>query len=188
MARPAVFLDRDGTLNVEKNYLYRYQDWEWIPGAVEAIRLLRQAGYLAIVASNQAGIARGLYTQQDVDYLHRQVSAALAAQGAAVDAYYYCPHHPEYGERLVCGCRKPAPGLLLQAQRDWDIDLARSFVIGDRLRDLKAGWAAGVTSLLVATGYGAQDHGYAPSGTRYFPDVLGAAKWILANAPHPGTE
>jgi len=152
---PAVFLDRDGTINVEKNYLHSMQDWEWIPGAQDAIKLLRDAGYLVVVVSNQAGIARGYYTSEDVVALHLYVQKELLELGAGVDAYYWCPHHPDFGSG--CNCRKPAPGMLLQAAQDLNIDLAASWMVGDKAIDVQAGLAAGVSSLLVQTGYGVKD-------------------------------
>lgn len=152
MARPAIFVDRDGTLNVEKNYLHRFEDWEWIPGAVEAIKAFNEAGYLVIVISNQAGVARGMYSEADINRLHAHVDEELCRLSARIDAYYYCPHHPEFGENRDCACRKPSPGLIFQAQQDWGIDLSRSWMIGDKMSDIEAGEIAGVKSMLV--GYG----------------------------------
>lgn len=150
--KPAVFLDRDGTINVEKNYLYRYEDWEWIPGAPQAISRLNKAGYLVVVVSNQAGVARGLYTEHDVDVLHDQVSVALEAFGAHIDAYFYCPHHPDFSG--ACTCRKPSPGMLTKAADMLNIDMRRSWMIGDKAIDVIAGQRAGVKGVLVESGYG----------------------------------
>lgn len=149
---PAVFLDRDGTINVEKNYLHRYEDWEWIPGAPQAISRLNKAGYLVVVVSNQAGVARGLYTEHDVNALHDQVSAALDAFGAHIDAYFYCPHHPDFTGK--CSCRKPSPSMLKAAAEELNIDLSRSWMIGDKVIDVEAGRLAGTKGILVRTGYG----------------------------------
>ena len=179
MARRAVFLDRDGTINVEKSYLYRLEDWEWIPGAIDAIRNLNHAGYLVIVVTNQAGIARGMYGEEDVRRLHEQTDAVLAPLGARIDAYYYCPHHPDFGARIACSCRKPSPGMILQASRDWDIDLSHSYIVGDKLADVEAGLAAGVTPILVATGYGAESRSALASGVHWVADVGAAARLIL---------
>ena len=154
---PAVFLDRDGTINIEKNYLYRIEDLELIPGTGEGIALLNRAGYRVVVVSNQSGIGRGFYKESDVHLLHRHLDSLLASFDARIDAYYYCPHHPEHGQgeyRRECACRKPLPGMLLQAAADLDLDLDRSFMIGDKLVDLEAGKAAGCRTLLVRTGYG----------------------------------
>lgn len=150
----AVFLDRDGTINIEKNYLYKSDDWEWIEGSVEAIKGFNRLGYLVIVISNQAGVARGLYNCEDVDRLHDYVSRLLEVAGAKIDGYYYCPHHPGYGEVRDCDCRKPKAGLLFKAQAEYAIDLKKSYMIGDKASDILAGYEAGVTSILVTTGYG----------------------------------
>lgn len=181
MARPAVFIDRDGTLNVEKNYLHRWEEWEWIPGAVDAIKRLNAVGYLVIVTSNQAGIARGYYTERDVLELHQRVDADLKARGGRIDAYYYCPHHPEHGEVRDCGCRKPEPGMLLEAAQEHDIDLLHSFMIGDKSSDIEAGLAVGATPILVLTGYGEQERTEVPPSTFIARDVARACDWILGS-------
>jgi D-glycero-D-manno-heptose 1,7-bisphosphate phosphatase len=153
----AVFLDRDGTINVEKEYLYKVEDFEFIPGAPEAIKSLKDAGFLVIVVSNQSGIGRGYFDEQAVEALHRHIQEELAGHGTSIDAFYFCPHHPEKGVgdyKIVCDCRKGEPGMLLQAANDHDIDLHRSFMIGDKLADVEAGERAGCQSILVMTGYG----------------------------------
>src|SRR5450830_850444 len=172
--RSCVFIDRDGTLNVEKNYLHKYADWEWIPGSVDMLRQLHAAGFLAIVVTNQAGVARGYYDAAAIDELHVRVGEDLAAAGARIDAYYYCPHHPLYGLQRDCHCRKPAPGMLLQAAKDWDIDLAKSWMVGDKLSDIEAGLTAGVRCVMVETGYGREEMEHCP------PDVLLAADFAAA--------
>lgn len=179
MARPAVFIDRDGTLNVEKNYLHRWEDWEWIPGAVDAIKRLNAAGYAVIVTTNQAGIARGYYTEADVLALHQRVDANLKAHGGRIDAFYYCPHHPQHGEVRACDCRKPEPGMLVQAAREHNLDLAHSFIIGDKAADVLAGLNAGVTPILVLTGYGQAEQQEVPAATFIARDVAAAVDWIL---------
>jgi len=181
MSNAAVFLDRDGTINVEKNYLHRYEDWEWIPGAVEAIREFNEKGFLVIVISNQAGIARGLYSVSDLSVLHENVDNELCRLGARIDAYYYCPHHPDFGHTVACACRKPAPGLLLRARADWGLDLTRSFMIGDKAEDVKAGEAVGVRSILVSTGYGSMHRHLVGSETPYASDLLEASLFIENN-------
>ena len=151
------------------------------PGAIEAIRNLDANGLLVVVVSNQAGIARGLYSERDVILLHEKVNAELYRHGTKIDAFYY-PHHPEFGEKLVCDCRKPAPGLLLKAQRDWDIDSARSFLIGDKADDMRAGEAIGVTPMLVSTGYGTKQRERAGPGITFVEDLLAASRIILRHA------
>ena len=180
MSRRAVFLDRDGTLNVEKEYLHRAEDWEWIPGAIEAIRLLNQAGFVVIVTTNQSGVARGVYSEQAVRELHASVDRWLAAEGAHVDGYYYCPHHPQYGSVRDCDCRKPAPGLLLAAAREHDIDLKNSYVVGDKASDVGAALAVGATPILVATGYGKAERAKVDAKVPFVADVLAAVQRIVA--------
>lgn len=174
--RAAVFLDRDGTLNEEHGYVHRVEQWSWIPGAIDAIRLLNDNGYVVVVVSNQAGIARGYYGHDDVVRLHAQVDRWLQAEGARIDAWYWCPHHPEFG--APCACRKPAPGLLLQAAREHGLDLGRSFLVGDKLSDLDAAVAAGVRPILVATGYGHTMREQLSADVPCFASVLEAARHI----------
>ncbi|PLX75721.1 MAG: D-glycero-beta-D-manno-heptose-1,7-bisphosphate 7-phosphatase [Desulfuromonas sp.] len=155
--RRAVFLDRDGTINIEKDYLYRIEDFQFIPGAPEAIRRFKEAGFLVIVVSNQSGVGRGYYSEDDVDRLHCHIQQELAAYGTCIDAFYFCPHHPQQGEgayRIDCDCRKGEPGMLLQAAGEHGIDLAQSWMVGDKLADLEAGERAGCRTILVLTGYG----------------------------------
>lgn len=180
--RPAVFLDRDGTINVEKSYLYRAEEFEFIPGAPEAIRLLKEAGFLVVVVTNQSGIARGYYDEAAVHRLHRFVDGELARVGAAIDAYYLCPHHPQHGSG-ECACRKPLPGMLLAAAGDLGIDLTRSFIVGDKLADVEAGLRAGCRPLLVKTGYGAVEAAQLPPGVPACADILAAARLIVAESP-----
>lgn len=152
-----VFLDRDGTINVEKNYLYKPEELEFIAGAPEAIRLLNESGYKVVVVTNQAGVARGYYTEEDVKRLHDHMNARLAEFGAHVDAFFYCPHHPEHGVgkyKVECDCRKPKIGMFLQAEKLFDIDKSQSWMIGDNIGDIEAGKNYGVRTILVRTGYG----------------------------------
>jgi D-glycero-D-manno-heptose 1,7-bisphosphate phosphatase len=175
--RRAVFLDRDGTLNVEKKYLFRVEDWEWIPGAVEAIRLLSELGYELVVVTNQAGVARGYYTATDVEQLHRFVADDLASHGLSIAAFHHCPHHPDFGDVRQCDCRKPGAGMLLAAATNLEIDLSRSWMIGDKLIDIEAGRKAGTRSILVRTGYGRGEEARA-GDTIVVEDVLAAARYI----------
>jgi len=174
----AVFLDRDGTINVEKDYLYRADEFEFIAGAEEAIRLLNAAGYLVVVVSNQSGVARGYYTEEDVETLHRHADSLLAAAGARVDAWLYCPHHPNGrgSYALSCRCRKPLPGMLLEAARRYAIDLQASVMIGDKMVDVQAGKAAGCRAVLVRTGYGRQAESELPEGVAVYNDLLEAVR------------
>lgn len=182
VATPAVFLDRDGTINIEKNYLYRIEDWEWIPRTKEAIKEFKQAGYRVVIVSNQAGIARGLYGPSDVDRLHLFVQQQLACIGTSVDAFYYCPHHTAHGENRSCECRKPKPGMLLEAAKALNIDLARSWLVGDKLTDLFAGQAIGVKGVLVQTGYGKQELSHLGPGYLTVADLPAAASLIIQGA------
>lgn len=155
--KPAVFLDRDGTINVEKDYLYKVEDFEFIAGAPLAIKRLKEAGFLVIVVSNQSGIGRGYFDEQAVEMLHRHVQSELASYGTSIDAFYFCPHHPDKGlgkYKIACECRKGEPGMLLQAAKEHNIDLQKSFMVGDKIADIKAGQRAGCKALLVLTGYG----------------------------------
>ena len=151
VARPAVFFDRDGVLNRDKGYVHRREDFEWLDGTKSAIKTLNDRGYLVFVITNQSGIAYGYYGEAAVENLHRWMKEDLAAFGARIDGFYYCPHHPDGAEpayAIVCDCRKPKPGLLLAAMRDWNIDGERSFLIGDKESDIKAAEAAGVRGIL----------------------------------------
>ncbi len=176
--RRAVFLDRDGTINQERGYLYRIEELDFFPGAAQAISLLNRAGFLVVVVSNQSGVARGYYGEDQVEALHRHMTAQLAADGARVDCWLYCPHHPEGSGRyaVTCACRKPLPGMLLEAAERFSIDLAASFMIGDKLSDVQAGLAAGCVPLLVRSGYGADEESRLPPGVAVFDDLLAAAQ------------
>ena len=145
----AIFLDRDGTINYHRGFLTRPEDFELIPGAAEAIKRINRSGYLAVVVSNQPVIARGDCTFLELQIIHDKMETDLGRQGAFVDAIYYCPHHPDRGfpgerpeYKKECDCRKPKPGMLLQAAKEWNIDLAASYIVGDSERDIKAGQAA----------------------------------------------
>ncbi len=141
VARPAAFLDRDGVLNVDHGYVHASEQLDWIAGSPQAVKLLNDAGYLVLVITNQAGVARGYYDEATVKAFHAHMKAELAAQGAHIDAFYYCPHHPEGTVKALavrCDCRKPGPGMLEQAAREWPIDTAASFLIGDKDSDMGA--------------------------------------------------
>ncbi len=187
---PAVFLDRDGTMIDDVGYLGRVEEVRWIPGAIEAVARLNRAGYLVCVTTNQAGIGRGLFTPEAVEAIHAHLAAALAAGGAHVDGWFYCPHHPEAAldtYRLVCPCRKPSPGLIHQACARFPIDLARSFVVGDKPLDMGLAANAGVPGVLVRTGYGAEatrtHPGGVPGAVWVAADLADACTWMLAQPP-----
>ncbi len=179
----AVFLDRDGTINVDKGYFYRPEEFEFEKGSVEAIRLLNEAGYRVFVISNQAGIALGHFNEKQVEELHTWLAAELEQYGARIDGFYYCPHHAKQGigqYKTVCECRKPAPGLLLKAAEAWGLDLARSYMVGDHNSDVEAGRAAGVQSIFVRTGHGYEEEawvaGHVPKADNLYEAVV---KYIL---------
>ncbi len=135
----AVFLDRDGTINVEKNYLYKIEDFEFIDGVLEALKKLSDAGFLLIIITNQSGIARGYYTEKDYEILNSWLLETFAKNGIKISASYFCPHLPDASVeryRTLCNCRKPNTGLFEQAVKDFNIDLKKSFAIGDKIRDL----------------------------------------------------
>ena len=139
--RPAAFLDRDGVLNADRGYVYRPDQLEWIADAPEAVRLLNEGGYYVIVITNQSGVARGYYNESAIHQVHAHMQDRLRAQGAHIDAFYYCPHHPEGAVKefaVRCRCRKPGTGMLDQAAHEWPIDLRRSFLIGDKDADMAA--------------------------------------------------
>ena len=176
-----MFLDRDGTLNVDKGYVYRIEDWEWIPGAIDAIVELKKAGFLVVVVTNQAGIARGYYNEVDVIKLHAWLNEELKKHGAAIDGFYYCPHHPEHGG--ACACRKPMPGMLYEAKQHFQIDLDRSWLVGDKVSDIQAGWAAGVKPILVLTGYGNDACALLKGEVDCTADIAAASNLIISSHP-----
>lgn len=161
LSRPAVFFDRDGTLNEELGYVGELARFHIYPYAAEAVRRVNASGRPAILVTNQAGVARGLYTEADVSALHQHLAAHLAAAGAYLDAIYYCPHHPTKGVNgygVVCDCRKPQPGLLHRAAREHGLNLAQSWIVTDRLAEIAMAHSLGGRGALVLTGYGAADH------------------------------
>ncbi len=157
LPRPAVFLDRDGTLIREVGYLRHPDQVELLPDTVPALRRLQACGYRLIVVSNQSGVARGYFTEAEVNAVHRHLQNLFEQEGISIDAFYYCPHHPEgsvAAYRQECRCRKPSPGMIEQATRDFAIDLSHSAVIGDKASDILLGKQLGLTTILVLTGYG----------------------------------
>lgn len=155
MNRPAVFFDRDGVLNEDTGYLYEQANFKWTAGAREAVRSVNDAGYFAFVVTNQSGVARGLYKEADIRALHIWMSGDLAQIGAHVDAFEYCPHHPEGSVELYrtsCTCRKPRPGMITKIMNRFPVDSARSFLIGDKFTDIEAAHGAGIRGYLFEGG------------------------------------
>ena len=147
MLRPALFLDRDGVINVDRGYVHRVDDFEFMPGIFSLVRGCRRLGYRIIVVTNQAGIGRGYYSEQQFQALSAWMQTRFRAEAAEVDAVYHCPHHPDHGigmYRQDSHDRKPKPGMLLRAAKDWSLDLSRSVLLGDRASDIRAAHAAGV--------------------------------------------
>lgn len=181
--RPAVILDRDGTLNEEVGYLHHPADLVWTPGAAKAVRRLNDAGHLVLVVTNQAGVARGFYTEADVHTLHVHMNAELARYGAHVDAFYYSPYHPEgtvERYRRTSACRKPGRALYERAIADWGFDPARSVAVGDKATDLIPARALGMGTILVETGYG-QHEANRSVADLVVPTFADAAEAILAS-------
>lgn len=156
----AVFLDRDGVITQEPpHYAHRVDDLEFIPRSPEAIKLLNENHFMVIVVSNQSGIARGYYQEEDTIAFNQAMEKKLAEIGAHIDAIYYCPHHPEAKidkYRIDCDCRKPKNGMLKMAEKNMNIDLKQSFIVGDRLSDIEAGRSVDCKTILVKTGHGVQ--------------------------------
>ncbi len=188
MNTPAVFIDRDGTINEQMGYINHPSRFLLLPGAAEAIRILNRSGYLAIVVSNQSGVARGYFPIDLVHRVHDRMEKVLSAEGAWIDGIFFCPHHPQ-GEvpeyAVACDCRKPGTGLIGEARNRFDIDMAGSYVIGDRCQDLEMARRAGLPGVLVLTGYGRGEREYVLPGEAVRPayiaeDILGAVRWIIA--------
>ena len=186
----AVFLDRDGVINEEVGYLDTLEKLKIIPCAFEAVRLINASGMKAVVISNQSGVARGLFTEKFVRLTHDRLQAMLREQSVSLDCFYFCPHHPTEGAppyRRICDCRKPAPGMFLQAAKDLNIDLDLSYMVGDRLLDMEAAQTVGVKGVLVKTGHRRdllQDDGSGRPMEENKPDfiatdILEAVQWIL---------
>jgi D-glycero-D-manno-heptose 1,7-bisphosphate phosphatase len=180
--RRAVFLDRDGTLLEEGNYVSDLRQIVFFPFSIDAVRLLNMAGFAVVVITNQSGIARGIVKEPFVAEAHRFIADTLTAAGARIDAFYYCPHHPEGSIaefRQDCECRKPRPGQLRQAAADLDLDLSSSFVVGDRWSDVDVASAVGARGILVRTGYGREAERHSRPDAVVVDNLIAAVAWIV---------
>jgi D-glycero-D-manno-heptose 1,7-bisphosphate phosphatase len=184
-AHKAAFIDRDGVINEERDYVHRIEDFHLLPGVVDGLRLLQDAGFQIVVVTNQAGIARGLYGEAEFEALTKYMVALLADAGVAVAAVYHCPHHPAAGldaYRRDCDCRKPRPGMLLAAAADLGLALDQSVLVGDKRSDIEAGRAAGVPRcVLVTSGHALSDAERAAADSVQ-PGLLDAARWLVRTA------
>ena len=187
--RPAIFLDRDGTLNEDVGHLDRLERLTLFPWSLDAVRLLRRAGYAVVVVTNQGGVARGFVAESFVDEVRRVIGRRLAAIGERLDGHYHCPHEPDApvaAYRRECDCRKPRPGLVHRAARELGLDLPRSVVVGDKWSDVALARAAGTRAVLVRTGYGRSQEQAPPPGLRadaVADTLLDAASWVLRRPP-----
>jgi len=187
MSAKAIFMDRDGTVSDEVGYVNHIDRYRLLPRSAEAVRRVNAAGFLSFVITNQSGVARGLFDETLLHEVHATLRGWLEREGARLDGIYYCPHHPKEGEppwRQDCDCRKPRPGLLLRAAREHDVDLSSSYMIGDTVLDIEAARNAGMTGVLVLTGYGKGDLKYRMRQRGLTPahvadDLLSAVEWIL---------
>ncbi|HEY3189366.1 MAG TPA: HAD family hydrolase [Solirubrobacteraceae bacterium] len=186
--RPAVFIDRDGTLTEEVGYVNHPDRLRLLPRSAAAVRRLNEAGIAAVVATNQAGIARGYFSDEVMTAVHQRLVAELKRSGAHLDGLYVCPHHPTEGTpplRVDCDCRKPKPGLLLRAASELDLDLGASTVVGDKASDLAVARPVGAHGVLVLTGYGLGEWEYRRAHFPVAPDhvatdLLDAVEWVIA--------
>ncbi len=187
MRKPAVFIDRDGTINEQLGYINHLSRFVILPGVSEAVRLLNKNDWWAIIVSNQGGVARGYYPMELVDEIHAFLKSSLKEQGATIDGIFFCPHHPagvlpEYSSE--CGCRKPETGLIDKAREAFDIDMSNSYVVGDRHVDIELASRLNLKGVLVKTGYGMGEIEYIIPEKRVKPhhvaeDLLDAVEWIL---------
>jgi D-glycero-D-manno-heptose 1,7-bisphosphate phosphatase len=189
VSRPAVFLDRDGTMIEERGYVDRMDLLTIFPFTADALRLLNRAGFAVVIVTNQSAIGRGMIDEAFLHQVHREIGARLARGDAVVDAYYFCPHladAPVQRYRQACRCRKPGPGMIEQACREMNLDPARSVMVGDRWLDIACGRAAGTRTVLVRTGHGAHEEDTPPDGIgadAILNNLMEAAGWILRTSP-----
>lgn len=150
--KKALFLDRDGTINVDKHYVYKKEDFVLIKGVTDAIKRYSNKQFVVIVVTNQSGIGRGLFTEADMLSVHKYAEQLMATEGVKIDKWYYCPHHPIYGigrYKIECNCRKPNTGMLEQAIKEFDIDVGKSLLVGDKESDIKCGQKMGIRSIYI---------------------------------------
>ncbi|MGB9181738.1 MAG: HAD family hydrolase [Pyrinomonadaceae bacterium] len=175
MSRRAVFMDRDGTISEEIGYVNHPARSRVFPYSAQAVRLLNEAGWLAVLVTNQAGVARGYFTEDLIGAVHDVLKMELESAGARLDAIYYCAHHPTVGElpyRFDCDCRKPKPGLIRRAAEEFEIDLRQSWMVGDRYSDIELARNAGVRSAFVLSGYGRGEWEYQRESWKHEPDLV----------------
>ena len=175
MKRPAVFIDRDGTISEEVGYVNHPSRYQVFSYSAEAIKKLNDNNWLAILVTNQAGVARGYFSEDVIGAVHQQLTSELAKEHAQLDAIYYCAHHPTVGEppyRFDCDCRKPKTGLINRAASDFEIDLTSSWMVGDRYSDIEMARNAGLRSAFVLSGYGRGEWEYQRSNWKHEPDIV----------------
>ncbi len=173
----AIFLDRDGTINIDKNYVYKIEDWEFLPNAIEGLRELSLKGYKLVIITNQSGIGRGYYTCHDMEKLHHHVISLLKKNSIAIAGIYYCPHEPSDN----CRCRKPETELLKKAATELNINIEESYFIGDKTCDIKMGKDGGCKTIMVKTGKGGKDGEYNVLPDFIVSDLYEAAKLIVSS-------
>lgn len=181
----AVFLDRDGTMTRAVHHPRWKEQVQLLPGSARAVRALRAAGWLVIMVTNQSVVGRGYISEKELHKIHDHLQAQLRGEGCCIDAIYYCPHHPEAGQGAYlreCPCRKPAPGMLLQAATDHQLALHECVLVGDSLSDIEAGQAAGCTTILVRTGYGEEALRFGAQPDAVVDDLYEAAQWIVRHS------
>lgn len=187
MGAPAVFMDRDGTINDEVGYVNHITRFRLLPRSAKAIRLINQNGYKSVIVTNQAGVARGYFPEELVRKIHENLKRTLSKEGARLDGIYYCPHHPDYGigrYKKDCECRKPKIGMIQKAAKDLSIDLSKSYMVGDRGADIQMAKEFGGKGVLVLTGYGKGEYEYLNKTWTAKPDYVAedlydAVEWIL---------
>lgn len=190
----AVFLDRDGCVNVEDNHIRAIEQFRLYPDTLESISKLNHAGFLIVIITNQSGVARGLMTEEFVKKVHQLMLEWFDEAGVKVDAVEYCPHHPDgvvEKYAIKCDCRKPAPGMLNRAAKKLDIDFSRSYVVGDKLSDIELGPVTGAKAIMVRTGFGEREAEKISDGDHPAPNYIAygikdAVEWILSDARLPG--